>query len=77
MALALVVIEEFIYASWCFCLSRFAKTARLRDEGAWPMPRPPDFYDMPDEPRGAMRLAQGLLIAAIMLLIVIAWVSSH
>jgi hypothetical protein len=39
------------------------------------MPRPPDLFDTPSEPRGATRLAQGLLIVAIMALIVIATVS--
>jgi hypothetical protein len=39
--------------------------------------RPVDFFDMPDQPRGSMRLPQGLLIAAVMGLIFIAWLSSH
>ena len=41
------------------------------------MPRPVDFFDMPEQPRGPMRLAQGLLIAAIMVLILFAGLSSH
>jgi hypothetical protein len=41
------------------------------------MTRPSDLFDMPDEPRAPTRLAQGLLIAAIMALIVIAWLSTH
>jgi hypothetical protein len=41
------------------------------------MPRPPDLSDIPSEPRGATRLAQGLLIIAIMVLIVIARLSTH
>ncbi len=32
---------------------------------------------MPDQPRSTTRLAQGLLIAAIVVLIVIAWLSTH
>jgi hypothetical protein len=45
-------------------------------EGA-AMPQPPDLSDLPDQPRGAMRLAQGLLIVAIMALIMIALVSTN
>jgi len=41
------------------------------------MPLPPDLFDTPSEPRGATRLAQGLLIVAIMVLIVIARLSTH
>ena len=41
------------------------------------MTRPSDLFDMPDQPRAPTRLAQGLLIVAIMVLIVIAFVSSH
>ena len=40
------------------------------------MPRPPNLFDM-REPSAATRLAQGLLIVAIMALIVIATVSTH
>lgn len=40
------------------------------------MPRPPHLFEIP-EPRAATRLAQGLLIVAIMALIVIAGASSH
>jgi hypothetical protein len=39
------------------------------------MPRPPDLSDVPNEPHAATRLAQGLLIVAIMALIVIATMS--
>ena len=41
------------------------------------MPQPPDLSDLPDRPRGAMRLAQGLLIVAIMALIMIALVTTN
>jgi hypothetical protein len=41
------------------------------------MPRIPNLFDMPDPPRTATRLAQGLLIVAIMALILIARVSTH
>ncbi len=39
------------------------------------MARPPDPFDMLEQPRSATRLAQGLLIVAIMALIVIATLS--
>jgi hypothetical protein len=41
------------------------------------MRRPQEQFDTPSEPGGATRLAQGLLIVAIMVLIVIARLSTH
>jgi hypothetical protein len=69
-------IRRYIEMMSYFCLSRRAETARVRPKGS-AMPRPPDLFDTPSEPRGATRLAQGLLIVAIMVLIVIARLSTH